>query len=99
MLFLLIIAIIATPAFYKRSRAIGVHSGKFASMPFLALGIFLVAGHFAGLFVSWIASAVGTSTTLANAMMFMLNAFVLLSYTLVIHAYWIALNRGRSESQ
>jgi uncharacterized membrane protein len=99
MLILLIIAIIATPAFYQRSREIGAPSGKIASVPFVALGILLAVGHVVGLFGTWITSTIGASSTLANGLRWMLSIFILLSYTLVIRAFWIALNFDRSKMQ
>ena len=59
MLFLLIVALIATPAFYKRSRAMGTASGRLASVPFMVLAGFLAVDYVARLAVSWTTAAAG----------------------------------------
>ncbi len=94
MLFLLVIAIVATTAFYKRSQGIGAQTGKFASKPFLVLGILLVVGHVSRLLISWTSNALGISTEVETALVVMLNIFLLLTYVVVIKIYWVALNRN-----
>ena len=93
MLFLLIVALIATPAFYKRSRAMGTASGRLASVPFMVLAGFLAVDYVARLAVSWTTAAAGVSLGVASGILFALDLFVILAYVAVIRAFWVAFDR------
>ncbi len=93
MLFLLIVALIATREFYRRSRAIGVASGRLASLPFVILGLFLAVHYVARIVVSWATATTGVSLGVSNGILVALDLFVMLTYTAVIRAFWVALER------
>ncbi len=93
MLFLLIVALIATPAFYRRSRALGAASGKLASIPFVTLGAILAVRYVARIVLSWAMVTVGGSLGVTSGILLAFDFFVILAYAALIRAFWVALNR------
>ncbi|MGN6546808.1 MAG: hypothetical protein ACTHK7_17260 [Aureliella sp.] len=91
MLLILIVALIATTAFYRQAKRAGVHPGKAASVPFIAAGIVLAAAYLASLGIAKIAMAVGASEFTVSAVNLMLNLFMLLTYLALIGRNWRAL--------
>ncbi len=63
----------------------------------MVLGILLGAEHLARLFLAWVASQLHVSAGVADGTLLMLNVFLLLTYAVVIRAYWIELNRDKSH--
>ncbi len=61
MLLLLIIALIATPAFFRQAKSIGIHPGKVACIPFVAAGMLLVFGNLAALAIAEVSRRAGAS--------------------------------------
>tara|TARA_R110002167_G_scaffold265016_1_gene471692 strand:- start:228 stop:539 length:312 start_codon:yes stop_codon:yes gene_type:complete len=91
MLLIVIIALIATTAFYRQARLAGVHPGKAASVPFIAAGLLLAVAYVASLGITKFAVAVNASINAMNSMQFMLNAFVLAAYLMLIRRNWLVL--------
>tara|TARA_R110002073_G_scaffold335442_2_gene527418 strand:- start:2556 stop:2861 length:306 start_codon:yes stop_codon:yes gene_type:complete len=88
MLLIVIVALIATTAFCRQAKLVGVHPGKAASVPFIAAGLLLAVAYVASLAITKFAVAVNASS---NAMQFMLNAFVLAAYMMLIRRNWLVL--------
>jgi hypothetical protein len=97
-LLLVIVALIATTAFYRRAKAGSVHPGKAASVPFIAAGIFFVVGYsisyVLGMFAAWSDAAPVTVRLILR----MADAFLVLAYLLFISRNWNALAAVTSQS-
>ena len=91
MLLVVIVALIATTAFYRQAKLAGVHPGKAASVPFIAAGLLLAVAYVASLAITKFAFAVNASSNAINSMQFMLNAFVLAAYLMLIRRNWLVL--------
>lgn len=99
MLLILIVALIATTAFYRQAKRAGVHPGKAASVPFIAAGIILAGAYLASLGIAQIAIAVGASEFTVNAVNLMLNLFLLLAYLALIARNWRMLVKAAAVRQ
>ena len=93
MLLIVVVAFIATMAFYRQAKRIGVHPGKAASLPFLGTGILLIAANLVWLFILRLANDLHASPLTVNAIQWMLSGFVLLGYLAWIRRNWLSLNR------
>lgn len=92
MLLLLIIALIATPAFFRQAKSMGLHPGKVASIPFVAAGTLLVFGNLAAMAIAEVSRRAGVSESMVYTIGMMLNVFLILAYLALIRRYWIALD-------
>lgn len=91
MLLVLIIALIATAAFYRQAKAVNVHPGKAASVPFLAAGLILIAEYCTSFLLNTFAAWAGADTATVRVTAFMANVFLLLAYLLLISRNWRSL--------
>ncbi|PHQ34458.1 hypothetical protein [Rhodopirellula bahusiensis] len=91
MLFLVIVAFVATTAFYAKARRSGLQPGRAAMMPFIVLGLFMVFAFFAGVAISQVVSLTQASNFTENAIRFMLNAFLIVGYLAFIRRNWSSL--------
>jgi len=89
-----IVALIATIAFYRRAKIVGLHPGKAASIPFVTVGILLGCGYLASLGIAKIAIAFNASYFTWTAVNFMLNLFLILAFLTVIRRTWMSLKRA-----
>ena len=94
MLLIVIVALIATGAFYRRAKHIGIHPGKAASIPFIAAGIALLIAYLASLGIARLAGAAQASPFTVRVVVIMLNLFVLLAYMTVIRRNWAAMEQA-----
>ena len=94
MLLIVIVSLIATTAFYREAKLAGVHPGKAASVPFIAAGLLLAVAYVASLAITKFAVAVNASSNVMNSMQFMLNAFVLAAYLMLIRRNWVVLTNA-----
>lgn len=92
MLLLLIIALIATPAFFRQAKSLGIHPGKVASIPFVAAGMLLVFGNLAALAIAEVSRSAGASDSRVYAIGMMMNVFLILAYLALIRRCWIAMD-------
>jgi hypothetical protein len=93
MLILLIIALIATPAFFRQAKSIGIHPGKVASIPFVAAGVLLVFGNLAALAIAEVSRRAGASESTVFLIGMMMNLFLILAYLALIRRCWTAIER------
>jgi len=89
---LLIIALIATPAFFRQAKSVGLHPGKVASIPFIAAGTLLVFGNLAAMAIAEVSRSAGASESTVYAIGMMLNVFLILAYLALIRRCWIAID-------
>lgn len=92
MLLLLMIALIATPAFFRQAKSVGFHPGKVASIPFVAAGILLVFGNLAAMAIAEVSRRAGVSESMVYTIGMMLNVFLILAYLALIRQCWIAID-------
>ena len=90
---------IATSAFYREAKAKGLATGKAASIPFIAAGMFLLTGtgisyaiYAAG---AWAATSPETTKTIGT----MASFFLMIAYLYFIRRYWIALSNSGDPSR
>jgi len=98
MLLLLIIALIATPAFFRQATSVGIHPGKVANIPFVAAGALLVFGNLTATATAEVSRRAGASESTVYAIGMMLKLFLILAYLAPIRRYWIAMD-GSPPSQ
>ncbi|GAA5504637.1 hypothetical protein Rcae01_00076 [Novipirellula caenicola] len=94
MLLIVILAFIATTAFYRQAKAVNVHPGKAASIPFSAAGLFLIAGYCNSFTLNTFATWVDVAPAIVHIMAFMANLFLTLAYLLLIRRNWLVLTTG-----
>lgn len=82
---------IATTAFYRRAKAVNVHPGKAAGVPFIAAGLTLIVGYCTSFAVNTLAAWADVAPATVRMMAFMSNMFLLLAYLLLISRNWGAL--------
>lgn len=92
MLVLVIVALVATTAFYRQARIVNVSPGKAASVPFVAAGLFLIASYCTSLGLGSFTAWSGISPAIARSIAYMANAFYILAYLALIRRNWQALN-------
>ena len=98
-LLIVIVALIATTAFYRQAKSVNVHPGKAASVPFIAAGLFLAVGHLASFGLNELAIRTNASPGTLSMMWLMLHAFLVIAYLLLIRCNWIALTKSvRSDA-
>jgi ATP/ADP translocase len=88
-----IVALVATTAFYRQAKRVGLHPGKAASIPFIAAGIVLGCAYLASLGIAKIGNAANASAFTLALVNFMQNVFLLLAYLTLIRRNWLALLR------
>ncbi len=100
LLVLPIVAAISTMAFFRHAKRAGLHPGKAASIPFIALGAILITYYAIAFVLVEVARAVSLSVTTAEWIHFMLYLFLILSYFSLIRNNWIAIQteaNGRNK--
>lgn len=85
---IVIIALIATTAFYRQAKAANVHPGKAASIPFIAAGLILIAGYCTSFALKAFATWADVAPATVRMMAFIANMFLLLAYLLLISRNW-----------
>ena len=93
MLLIVIVAFIATTAFYRQAKLIGVQPGKAASLPFVGAGICLLIAYLAGPVILRLANNYHASSATIDSIQWMLSGFVLLAYLAWIRRTWLSLKR------
>lgn len=91
MLFLLMIALLATIAFYRRSRQMGLDTGRLASVPFVTLGILMVLGHITARLITASCQAMQVAEDTTRLILLVMQCFGLLAYAVIIRSYWAAM--------
>lgn len=91
MLLIVIVALIATTAFYRQAKLVGVHPGKAASIPFIAAGIILALTYVGSVVLTKFMLAADGSKFTVGAIRFMFHAFVFVAYLMLIRRNWLAL--------
>ena len=86
-----IVAFIATTAFYAKAKRLGLHPGRAGMLPFIALGLFLIFSFVANVAISQMLTYAQPSETIERSIWLMFNAFILLSYLMFIRKNWHAL--------
>ena len=94
MLLIVIVALITTSAFYRRAKLMGIHPGKFASIPFIAAGVILAIAYVGSLAIAQLAVSVDAASNTSHAVHFMLNLFLLALYLMLIRRIWTALTNA-----
>lgn len=87
----MILALIATTAFYRQAKVLNAHPGRAASVPFVAAGLFLIVGYFTSFALSKLAAWSGVGPGTVRIMAFMADLFLILAYLLLIRRNWLAL--------
>ena len=98
MLLLLVIAFLATPAFFLNAKRHNCHPGRAASLPFLSLGVLLVTDHVFSPLLAAVTSSIVTSTTINMVILYGYNLFLICIYLIFISRNWTALSRVESET-
>jgi hypothetical protein len=91
LLLIVILALIATTAFYRQALARHVHPGKAASVPFVTAGLFLIAGYCTSFALNKFAEWTDAAPTTVRIMSLMANFFLILAYLLLVRRNWLAL--------
>jgi len=93
MLLLLIVAFLSTPAFYVSAKRLSYHPGRAASLPFLAIGLLLIADYLISPLIlaslDWLVS----SLAITQIILYAYNVFLVLIYLTFISRNWAALTR------
>lgn len=92
MLLMIIVAAIATTAFYRRANSLGLSPGRAASLPFIVVGIFLVIAFLAARLIEYLAVRIplGDGTVKSIALTF--DILMVLGYLIFIRRNWNVLN-------
>ncbi|TVQ00728.1 MAG: hypothetical protein EA381_06885 [Planctomycetaceae bacterium] len=90
MLLIVIVAFIATTAFYRQAKLVGVHPGKAASIPFVTAGILLAVAYVTSLALTHIAVAVGASGITLTSIMIILRRFTQIWWEGIGLKKWVA---------
>lgn len=88
MLFLVIVAFIATVSFFRRAREIGIHPGKAASIPFFAAGMMLALAYLMALAIRRVLDAMNVPAQHAEWAVVGLNWALVLAYLVFITRNW-----------
>ena len=97
MLLLLVIAFLATPAFFVSAKRKNYHPGRAASLPFLFLGLLLIADHFLTPLLETVVGSIVTSHTVSWGIVQGYNVFLICIYLTFISRNWIALTRTQQD--
>lgn len=88
MLFVLVVAFVATVGFYRRAREIGVHPGKSASVPFIAAGVLIAVTHICGILVGYLTIALDVPENTMHAIGTGMDWSLILAYIVFIKRNW-----------
>lgn len=91
MLLLCVVAFIATTAFLRQAKLAGVHPGKAASIPFLALGFFLIIEYLIVRIITEVALAFELSDNFMEWILLPMYLFMVLAYLALIRSNWTLL--------
>ena len=102
MLIFCIVAFIATTAFFRQAKQAGLHPGKAASIPFLALGFLFIIKYLIVCIITDVALALEFSDNSVQWILFPMHLFLALAYLALIRSTWIllassAIARGISD--
>jgi hypothetical protein len=92
MLLILIIALIATPAFFRQAKCMGIRPGKVACIPFVAAGMLLVIANLTALAISEVSRRASVSDSTVFAIEMMMNVFLILAYLALIRRCWMVMD-------
>lgn len=99
MYLLVFVAFVSTMGFYRRAKAVGMHPGKMASIPFIAWGLLVLFEIALGIAVGLICIGLGASDWVISTMLGMLEIFIMLAYLLLIRRYWLWLSYAKAAEQ
>jgi hypothetical protein len=91
MLILCVVAFIATTAFLRQAKLAGVHPGKAASIPFLALGFVLIVEYLIVCITTEVALAFELSDNSIEWILLPMHLFMVLAYLALVRSNWILL--------
>ena len=91
MLILCVVAFIATNAFLRQAKLAGVHPGKAASIPFFALGFFLIIEYSIVSIMTEVALAFELSDNFMEWILLPMYLFMVLAYLALIRSNWTLL--------
>lgn len=95
MLVILIVAFIATRAFFQRAKEIGVHPGKAASIPFFVAGIMLAVTYLFAAGISSVFTYFEVAPGTRRWFGYSVDCLLILTYLLIIKRNWAILSAGR----
>lgn len=98
MLFIVIVAFIATVGFFRRATEIGIHPGKAASVPFIALGVMLAVTHLSAVVLGCLFAAMNASSETARWLGFSMDWFLVFAYLFFIKRNWDILSSANCRN-
>lgn len=97
MFFLVVVGFIATIAFYRRAKVVGVHPGKAASVPFVGMGMMLAVTLSFALCLGGFLQLMGASKGLVGWIGFTMDCFFVLMYLAFIKRNWDVLAASKES--
>lgn len=94
----MIVALVATTAFYRQAQAVNAHPGKAASVPFMAAGLFLIVGYCISYALRTFAAWADVAPATVRMITIMADVFFTLAYLQLIRRNWLALTAPASHS-
>lgn len=88
MLLIVIVAFIATVGFFRRAKAIGIHPGKAASVPFIAAGVTIAVTYLFAVVIGRLFASMNVSVESARWFGFAMDWFLVLAYLFFIKRNW-----------
>lgn len=85
MLFIAIVALIATPTYYRRAKKNGKHPGKAARIPFTVAGCYFVFLYLSAKGIDGLAALLDLTEIGRRGMHLSLNLFAILTYIVLIN--------------
>ena len=99
MLLMVIVAALATPAFYRRAKSLGLSPGRAASLPFIVLGIFLIVAFLTGNFLVYLAERMSVGDGTANLIASVFDFLMVAAYFLFIRRNWKILGQQNPDDK
>ncbi|MGI9472131.1 MAG: hypothetical protein ACR2NZ_11390 [Rubripirellula sp.] len=94
MWFIVIFALIATVALYRRANRNGLHPGKVASIPFVAAGLFLILDHLASRFIGLMSTWLEVSDGTRWGVLLLSRLLLVAAFSMLIRFVWVSSSAG-----
>ncbi len=99
MLLLVIVALIATSAFYAQAKRRGLQPNRAAVLPFFVLALMMMVAHVAGLLLARLIDVLVVSDFTTRLIWLAFTVFVVCCYLAFISKSWIALVNAPREAE
>lgn len=99
MLLILIVAAIATSAFYREAIKHDIHPGKAASFPLVGAGVTLMIGYALSIGITMLFLKFDISHGVVRVVSFMADAFLIFAYLFFIRQNWRALTQSNDGDE